>query len=564
MRERPAPFARLRKVDFMKLRSHRIGLFALLAASAACAEGPSSDGTARPVARQGAAQTAPQPTRSHGLPPVRPGAFPAGKGAPAQGGGVTSGTWTTVANTPSTVAAGFSLLLSDGSVMVQDLANGGGDWWRLVPDASGSYVNGTWVQLPSMPDGYAPLYFASALLPDGRVIMMGGEYQAFNPTWTTQGAIFDPATSTWAPVAPPTGWTTIGDAQSVVLADGRFVLANCCTLDMAVLDPTTLTWSAITSAGKADSYFDEEGWTLLPSGQLLTVDSNDVADLTHSELYTPPTAQNPGGWSSAGSTLVPIADIHADYSGSWEVGPAMLRPDDTVFQSGATGHTAIYDVRKGAWRVGPDYPVIVGEGQLDQADGPAALLPNGNVLVAASAGVFQSPAHFFEFDGSTLTEVARPASAQYDSSYNVNLLVLPTGEILETDFSGDVEVYAPAKAHHCDEGSRPVVTDVDDLLTLRRGTTQPLTGFQLHGLSSAVSYGDDAQAATNYPLVRVTSRATGHVAFARTHAFSSFSIARGARSSALVDVPATLETGDAVLEVIANGVPSQPIRVRVR
>jgi hypothetical protein len=548
----------------MKLHRSSTSLVALAVVTAGCTQAGDAGRSDGPVAHRRLAETAPEPTRSHGLPPIRPGVYPAGKGTGQQGGGVASGTWTTVANTPATLAAGFALLLSDGSVMVEDLSNGGGDWWRLVPDTSGSYVNGSWTQLPSMPNGYQPLYFASALLPDGRVIAMGGEYQSLQPAWQTGGAIYDPVANAWSTVAPPDGWQTIGDAQSVVLADGRYVLANCCAMDMAVLDLATLTWSTITSAGKADSYFDEEGWTLLPSGKLLTADSNDFTDLTHAELYTPPTAHQAGGWSSAGSTIEQMDDTNADGTGSWEVGPALLRPDGTVFQSGATGHTAIYDARRNTWKVGPDYPVIAGEGQLDQADGPAALLPSGNVLVAASWGVCNGPAHFLEFDGSTLTEVARPASAQYDSSYNINLLLLPTGEILETDFSGDVEIYAEAAARPCAQQGRPVLADADDLAVLARGRSYDFSGLQLHGLSSGVSYGDDAQAATNYPIVRITNRKTGHVGFGRTHGFSSFSIAPGAWSKATLDVPETLESGDSDLVVIANGIASAPTRVRVR
>jgi len=37
-------------------------------------------------------------------------------------------------------------------------------------------VNGTWLQLASLPPGYSPLYFASAVLPDGRLIVEGGEF----------------------------------------------------------------------------------------------------------------------------------------------------------------------------------------------------------------------------------------------------------------------------------------------------------------------------------------------------------------------------------------------------
>lgn len=532
-------------------------LLAVLIASAvpACTldgAGNVQTGTAR------SAVTTREPSREHDLPPIRSGVYPAGQGSPQHGGGVTSGTWTTITTTPN-IAAGFSILLTDGSVMVQDLNNGGGDWWKLAPDSTGSYANGTWTQLPSMPDGYAPLYFASAVLPDGRVVFIGGEYQNFEPAWTTQGAVYDPVANSWTPLAPPAGWETIGDAQSIVLADGRYVLANCCTTDMAVLDPTTLTWSTITSAGKAD-IFDEEGWTLLPNGNVLTVDSNNLTVPTNSEIYTPPDAHHAGGWASGGATNVVIADLD-----SWEVGPALIRPDGTIFQSGATGHTAIYDLRHQSWHAGPDFPIVAGEGQLDQADGPAALLPNGHVLLAASAGLFNTPAHMVEFDGTSLTEVAAPADSIYDSSYNINFLLLPTGEVMETDFSGDIELYAQATTGASCHSTGSPAPEIHSLSgTLVRGKTYTLSGEQLHGISAGISYGDDAQAATDYPIVQITNRASGHVQYGRTHGFSNFSIARGAHSSALLDIPATLESGTSDLVVIANGIASEPMRVRIK
>jgi hypothetical protein len=51
------------------------------------------------------------------------------------------------------------LLLTDGTVIVQDA--GCPDWWRLTPDHTGSYANGTWTQIASLPPGYAPLYTTS-------------------------------------------------------------------------------------------------------------------------------------------------------------------------------------------------------------------------------------------------------------------------------------------------------------------------------------------------------------------------------------------------------------------
>ena len=57
-----------------------------------------------------------------------------------------------LAHQPS-FTAGHALLLTDGTVMVhhEDPNDGFSDWWKLTPDINGSYVNGTWSQLASLP-----------------------------------------------------------------------------------------------------------------------------------------------------------------------------------------------------------------------------------------------------------------------------------------------------------------------------------------------------------------------------------------------------------------------------
>ena len=146
-----------------------------------------------------------------------------------------------------------------------------------------------------------------------------------------------------------------------------------------------------------------------------------------------------GSWSTAGSTIVQLWDSH----GSYEVGPAVLRPDGTVFATGANGvgagHTSIYNLSTGTWTPGPDFP-----GNLDIADGPAALLPDGNVLMAASPGIFLNGVEFFEWDGHNLNPVPATPDSPFDSSWYGRMLVLPTGQVLYTDGSTDVEVYTPA------------------------------------------------------------------------------------------------------------------------
>src|SRR3954464_10945288 len=75
----------------------------------------------------------------------------------------TPGTWTKTTNAPPSTVA-HALLLTDGSVLVNSFffSNHTDKWYRLVPDSTGSYINGTWLSAGSLPTGYNPLYFASA------------------------------------------------------------------------------------------------------------------------------------------------------------------------------------------------------------------------------------------------------------------------------------------------------------------------------------------------------------------------------------------------------------------
>src|SRR5207253_2419573 len=103
-----------------------------------------------------------------------------------------AGTWTPLVNAPPT-SVGTMLLLTDGTVMAhgQQVSS---DWYKLTPDATGSYVNGTWTTLASMAE--TRLYFGTQVLPDGRVFLMGGEYSSGGSEVNT-GEIYDPQTDTW-------------------------------------------------------------------------------------------------------------------------------------------------------------------------------------------------------------------------------------------------------------------------------------------------------------------------------------------------------------------------------
>jgi hypothetical protein len=461
---------------------------------------------------------------------------------------------------PVTFQAGALALLTDGTVLIHEEQDSSPQkWYKLTPDKTGSYVNGTVKPIASTSSSYGPLYFGSVVLPDGRYIIEGGEYNnnCQGGCWTNLGAIYDPVKNKWTPVNPPAGWSTVGDAQSTLLPKGTYMQANCCTKQDALFNPKTLTWTA-TGAGKFD-VSDEEGWTLLPNGNVLTVDAYVFqynATGKNSEIYNTAT----GKWSSAGSTVVQLWDSCGGANGaSYEVGPAVLRPDGTVFATGANGcgagHTAIYNSKTGKWAKGPDFP-----NGLDIADGPAALETSGNVVMMTSAGLFNSPAVFFEWNGTKLTKIPGPPNAGNDSSFYGHFLELPTGQLLFSDFSNDVEVFTPKGTYKA--AWQPTITSVPGTLT--HGKTYVVKGTQLSGLSQGAAYGDDFQDSTNYALVRITNTATKHVFYAKTTNPSTYAVQTGSKAeSTHFTVPAGIETGASSLVVVTNGIPSAAKKVTV-
>ena len=72
------------------------------------------------------------------------------------------------------------------------------------------------------------------------------------------------------------------------------------------------------------------------------------------------------------------------------------------------------------------------------------------------------------------------------------------------------------------------------------------------------------QGATNYPLVRITNLKTSHVFYARTHDHSSMAVASNALVNTHFDVSNAQEPGASILQVVANGIASQPEFVLIR
>jgi hypothetical protein len=458
------------------------------------------------------------------------------------------GKWTPLTNQPG-VNLGPMLQLRDGRILVHEEQTGNAQAWHiLTPDASGSYVKGTWSSGGLLPSGYAPFYFGSQVLLDGKtVVIEGGEYNFGSAVWTTLGAIgtASGSTFTWVLNTPPSGWTTIGDAQSVILADGRYMQANCCTRESAFFNGPN-SWTASGLIAGTDN--DEQGYTLLSSGKVLSVEawSTTCFGNNGSELFDPST----NTWACAAATPTQMWD-----NSGHELGPAVLMYNGKVFLVGATNASAVYNPTTNTWAAGPTPP-----NGWTGYDAPASVEPNGKVLEMVGPSGFAAGCQFMEYSPSanTLTNTANPANCPGDPTFVGHLMLLPTGQIMFTDFSGRVEVYTPVSG--VVSGVAPVITST--VHTFKTGSSNNVLKVKnLNGLSQGSAYGDDYQPDTNKPLVRVKN-ASGHVYYARTHDDSTHSIAPGTVGTTMFDLP-TIPTGTYSLYVVANGIASKAFAITV-
>jgi hypothetical protein len=225
----------------------------------------------------------------------------------------------------------------------------------------------------------------------------------------------------------------------------------------------------------------------------------------------------------------------------------MLRPNGTVFATGSgegpsgsgTGNTAIYTIASGTWAAGPEFPNDDNAG-----DSYSVLEPSGNVLVFGVSGAL------YEYNGSTFTQVGEQGGVP---------ILLPTGQVAM--FGSSVVLYTPTGKPEASWA--PKIKSAPK--TVAPGSTYKISGTQFNGLSQAMSFGDEYQNATNYPLVRITNAKTGHVFYARTHGHSSMGVATGSLVvSTNFDVPSTIDSGKSTIEVVANGIASKPVTVTVK
>src|SRR5207253_1786912 len=147
------------------------------------------------------------------------------------------------------------------------------------------------------------------------------------------------------------------------------------------------------------------------------------------------------------------------------------------------------------------------------------------------------------------------------------LLELPTGQLLWAN-SGEISGVAAEVATYTPRGKPqqswlPVISSVSSTLTIG-STGNAIAGTNFNGFSQGASYGDDAQMATNYPLVRITNSNTGDVCFGRSYDFSTMGVWTTGTTDAVFDIPNSCEKGAGTLQVIVNGLASAGVSVTLK
>jgi hypothetical protein len=432
------------------------------------------------------------------------------------------------------------------------MAQGAGDntWYRLTPDSSGHYVNGTWTARAS--STWSHIDGSTAVLPSGKVFVAGGE----NGNSYDTVEIYDPVADSWSVAVNPAYFGNIEDGNAMVLPGGQVLIepqeaSSGYSGDTFLFNPADNTFSQ--TAGAPLHGITESTWVKLPGNYVLTIDSdNSSSGATTAEYYDPSTSK----WQDLTANGVP--NIWPDLSGSGvvsEMGPAFLLPNRSAIFFGGNGVTAVFSPLS-LWSQG----ATLGGG-LGMKDAPGAMMVNGKILLAVSPPGDNSsksdvngigPTSFYEFDYTanngvgSFTIVPTPLFNITIAASPVRFLDLPDGTVLMTANSTQPWVYQP-------DGT-PLTSGQPTIESVSKNSdgSLHLVGTLFNGISQGASYGDDAQMDSNYPLARFTD-ASGHVRYGRSYNWSSTSVMTG---SALVSTECTLPAGASLqdtIQVVANG-----------
>ncbi|MDB5390517.1 MAG: algE [Planctomycetaceae bacterium] len=343
---------------------------------------------------------------------------------------VLAASWTTLSASGSGPSNGQAMmLLSDGSILVQGGNNSSSTtMFKLSPQANtGSYVNGVWSDIGDMNEGR--LFFTTAMLPDGRIFAIGGEYPKFSNT----AEIYDPVADKWSFVDPiPTPGTRVdqsgvvtgaSNASPIVITTGQTTanLQNGDTVTIAnvagntaangtwtIAGLTSTSFQLVGSTGNGSFVNDGQGtWTgprlsqygddpitVLPNGQILagffananTFLFNPAAPAGSQWSFTGNKLHNDGSdeeaWVKLPDNSILSYDIFSSQSGTFQ-GQRYIPSTGTWVDASTLGSPAPGILSDPTTAIAGDTTKFLGQGS---ELGPGFLLPDGRVFYFGANG----------------------------------------------------------------------------------------------------------------------------------------------------------------------------------
>ena len=299
-------------------------------------------------------------------------------------------TWTSVAPMNVMRSSHAATLLADGRVLVT-----GGSTVSSV--AAKGYVNNASAEIydpvantrtatPPMSD--ARSHHTATLLPDGKVLVVGGENVQYLVEPTAE--VYDPVANTWSapraqPISPRSQHTATLLPSGLVLIDGGFDIVNGLltplttaelydpvlhtTTTTSTVDGVTSTTTVITggldftaTTPMAFTHYGHSA-TRLADGRVVIVGGNT----TQTEIYDPMAAT----WTTQGAT----AATHTSHG-------AVLLADGRILVAGGTQFAQpaaeLFDPVSGAWTAAATMLIT-------RSNPTATLLPDGSVMVCGGA-----------------------------------------------------------------------------------------------------------------------------------------------------------------------------------
>lgn len=309
-----------------------------------------------------------------------------------------TGRWTATRDMTTARYGHTATLLPDGRVLIAGGASATSAARNLASAELYDPITGTWTATDDM--NLERIRHTATLLPDGRVLVVGGAESKdglivapFNYNRLASAELYDPATKRW------TGTSDMTQARdsftATLLPDGRVLVAGGDDGDRLasaeLYDPATGRWTA--TGDMPEPYGGSHTATLLPNGTVLVAGGDapsgpGARGWPHAAIYNPTTET----WAAIGDMITaPLG--HA----------ATLLPDGRVLVSGGRVHggpesarfndAELYDPVTGTWTATAN--------MAEARDGhTATLLRDGRVLV--SGGTDQlSAAELFDPVGGT-------------------------------------------------------------------------------------------------------------------------------------------------------------------